>query len=96
VTPIVAIIVTFMHYSLIAKLPLTPGVAFPAVSVLNELRFSLATIPETLLNAIQGLAMSRGQVMVADRMLIRLSPDSGLETSAVDMYFSTLRSETKP
>lgn len=59
VTPIVAIIVTFMHYSLIAKKPLTPGIAFPAVSVLNELRFSLATIPETLLNAIQGFVSLR-------------------------------------
>jgi ABC-type multidrug transport system fused ATPase/permease subunit len=59
VTPIVCIIVTFGHYSLIAKHPLTPGIAFPAVSVLNELRFSLATIPETVLNAIQGFVSLR-------------------------------------
>jgi ABC-type multidrug transport system fused ATPase/permease subunit len=59
VTPVLCIIVTFLHYSLIAKQPLTPGIAFPTVSVLNELRFSLATIPETLLNALQGFVSLR-------------------------------------
>lgn len=59
VTPVLCIITTFLHYSLIAKKPLTPGIAFPTVSVLNELRFSLATIPETLLNALQGFVSLR-------------------------------------
>lgn len=58
-TPVFCIITTFLHYSLIAKKPLTPGIAFPTVSVLNELRFSLATIPETLINALQGFVSLR-------------------------------------
>ncbi|KAJ9112543.1 hypothetical protein QFC19_000558 [Naganishia cerealis] len=58
-TPVFCIIATFLHYSLVAKKPLTPAIAFPTVSVLNELRFSLATIPETLLNALQGFVSLR-------------------------------------
>lgn len=59
VTPVLCIITTFLHYTLVAKQPLTPAIAFPTVSVLNELRFSLATIPETLLNVVQGFVSLR-------------------------------------
>ncbi|KAJ9107494.1 hypothetical protein QFC21_000949 [Naganishia friedmannii] len=59
VTPVFCIITTFLHYTLVAKQPLTPAIAFPTVSVLNELRFSLATIPETLLNVVQAFVSLR-------------------------------------
>lgn len=43
----------------VAKKPLTAAVAFPSVSVLNELQFSLSALPETAISVLQGFVSLR-------------------------------------
>lgn len=42
------------HYTLVAGKTLTPSVAFTSIAVFDELRFALANLPETFLQALQG------------------------------------------
>lgn len=58
-TPVAVTLVTFFHYVVIAKKPLTAAIAFPSVSVLNELRYSLSALPETAISMIQGFVSLR-------------------------------------
>lgn len=59
ITPVIVTLVTFYHYVMIAKQPLGPAVAFPAVTVLNELRFSLSSLPEAAISILQGFVSLR-------------------------------------
>ena len=58
-TPVAVTLVTFFHYVVIAQKPLTPAVAFPSVSVLNELQYSLSALPETAISVLQGFVSLR-------------------------------------
>ncbi|KAK0565002.1 hypothetical protein OC861_003987 [Tilletia horrida] len=51
--PMLVIVTAFSSYSLFFGLPLTPSRAFTAFSVLQELRFALIQLPDTLSSAVQ-------------------------------------------
>jgi hypothetical protein len=42
------------HYTLVAGKTLTPSIAFTSIAVFDELRFALANLPETFIQALQG------------------------------------------
>lgn len=42
------------HYTLVAGKSLTPSIAFTSIAVFDELRFALANLPETFIQALQG------------------------------------------
>jgi ABC-type multidrug transport system fused ATPase/permease subunit len=55
VNPIVVILVSYGWYTLVEKKPLTPAVAFTAMTVLQEMRFALSSIPDSIAQVIQAL-----------------------------------------
>lgn len=58
-SPILTTVVSFWHYTVIRKLPLTPSIAFTALTVFNELRFALGVLPETFINVLQSMVSLR-------------------------------------
>ncbi|KAF8761854.1 Multidrug resistance-associated ABC transporter [Rhizoctonia solani] len=51
--------VSFFHFAVIRKEVLTPSIAFTSLTVFNEMRFALNTLPETFINILQSLVSLR-------------------------------------
>lgn len=72
--PMLTIVVAFTWYTLVEGNTLTAAVAFPAVAVLNELRFAVSYLPSNLLTVIQAwvsmkriaVYMETGEVDISD------------------------------
>ncbi|KZT58208.1 multidrug resistance-associated ABC transporter [Calocera cornea HHB12733] len=58
-SPVVVTLVSFWHFAVIRQQILTPSIAFTSVSVFNELRFALSSLPETFINMMQSLVSVR-------------------------------------
>ncbi|KAG9019050.1 hypothetical protein FRB90_007006 [Tulasnella sp. 427] len=58
-SPILVTLVSFWHFAVIRGMPLTPSIAFTSLSVFNELKFALNTLPETFINMLQSLVSVR-------------------------------------
>ncbi|CAE6396057.1 unnamed protein product [Rhizoctonia solani] len=52
-------LVSFFHFTVIRKEVLTPSIAFTSLTVFNEMRFALNTLPETFINILQSLVSLR-------------------------------------
>ncbi|CAE6501788.1 unnamed protein product [Rhizoctonia solani] len=52
-------LVSFFHFAVIRQQPLTPSIAFTSLTVFNEMRFALNTLPETFINILQSLVSLR-------------------------------------
>ncbi|KAG8739601.1 hypothetical protein FRC12_016268, partial [Ceratobasidium sp. 428] len=52
-------LVSFLHFAVIRKQALTPSIAFTSLTVFNEMRFALNTLPETFINILQSLVSLR-------------------------------------
>ncbi|KAG8803549.1 hypothetical protein FRC16_004675 [Serendipita sp. 398] len=52
-SPIVTTVIAFWHYTVIRAIPLTPSIAFTALTVFTELRYALGVLPETFINVLQ-------------------------------------------
>ncbi|GAB1519113.1 hypothetical protein RhiTH_002179 [Rhizoctonia solani] len=52
-------LVSFFHFAVIRKEVLTPSIAFTSLTVFNEMRFALNTLPETFINILQSLVSLR-------------------------------------
>lgn len=48
------VLMSVQHYTLVAGKTLSPSIAFTSIAVFDELRFALATLPETFIQALQG------------------------------------------
>ncbi|CEL57922.1 ATP-dependent bile acid permease OS=Saccharomyces cerevisiae (strain ATCC 204508 / S288c) GN=YBT1 PE=1 SV=2 [Rhizoctonia solani AG-1 IB] len=51
--------VSFFHFAVVRKEVLTPSIAFTSLTVFNEMRFALNTLPETFINILQSLVSLR-------------------------------------
>lgn len=58
-TPVLVTLVSFFHFAVIRKQALTPSIAFTSLTVFNEMRFALNTLPETFINILQSLVSLR-------------------------------------
>lgn len=58
-SPILVTLVSFWHFAVVRGMPLTPSIAFTSLSVFNELKFALNTLPETFINMLQSLVSVR-------------------------------------
>ncbi|EUC65182.1 multidrug resistance-associated ABC transporter, partial [Rhizoctonia solani AG-3 Rhs1AP] len=52
-------LVSFFHFTVIRQQTLTPSIAFTSLTVFNEMRFALNTLPETFINILQSLVSLR-------------------------------------
>ncbi|WVN87012.1 uncharacterized protein L203_102188 [Cryptococcus depauperatus CBS 7841] len=59
VAPTAIVIVSFAHYTLIAKKELTPTIAFTSIAVFNELRPSLIGLPSEIAELLQDILGAR-------------------------------------
>ena len=58
-SPVVVTVVSFLHFTLVAKQELTPAIAFTSIAVFAELRYALNALPETFIEALQGFVSCR-------------------------------------
>lgn len=58
-SPILVTLVSFWHYAVVRKMPLTPSVAFTSIMVFTEMKFALNALPETFINMLQSLVSLR-------------------------------------
>ncbi|KAH9475078.1 ABC transporter 7 [Psilocybe cubensis] len=58
-SPILVILVTFYHFTVIQKQQLTPSIAFPSIIVFSTLKFALNSLPETFAKLMQSLVSLR-------------------------------------
>ncbi|CAE6493905.1 unnamed protein product [Rhizoctonia solani] len=52
-------LVSFFHFAVVRQQTLTPSIAFTSLTVFNEMRFALNTLPETFINILQSLVSLR-------------------------------------
>ncbi|VDB88774.1 unnamed protein product [Peniophora sp. CBMAI 1063] len=52
-SPTFAAIAAFLHYAVIRGEPLTPAVAFTSIGILDEMKFCLAILPDTMIKIFQ-------------------------------------------
>ncbi|CAE6433200.1 unnamed protein product [Rhizoctonia solani] len=60
-TPVITLVtlISFFHFTVIREQTLTPSIAFTSLTVFNEMRFALNTLPETFINILQSLVSLR-------------------------------------
>jgi ABC-type multidrug transport system fused ATPase/permease subunit len=58
-SPLLVTLVSFWHFAVWRKQILSPDIAFTSLSVFNEMRFALNTLPETFINMLQSLVSLR-------------------------------------
>ncbi|WVQ79183.1 hypothetical protein IAT38_001279 [Cryptococcus sp. DSM 104549] len=58
-TPVLVTVVAFLHFTLVRGQTLTPSICFASVAVFGELRYALNSLPETFIQALQGLVSCR-------------------------------------
>ncbi|KAH7344787.1 multidrug resistance-associated ABC transporter [Rhizoctonia solani] len=60
-TPAITLVtlVSFFHFAVVRQQTLTPSIAFTSLTVFNEMRFALNTLPETFINILQSLVSLR-------------------------------------
>ncbi|KAF8178262.1 multidrug resistance-associated ABC transporter [Pholiota molesta] len=57
--PILVTLASFWHFAVIRNQPLTPSIAFTSILVFAEMRFALTSLPEIVINLLQGLVSLR-------------------------------------
>lgn len=83
-TPVLVTLVSFFHFAVIRQQALTPSIAFTSLTVFNEMRFALNTLPETFINILQSLVSLRRiekYMSAAEIADIRSIKDTELENS---------------
>ncbi|TFK38174.1 multidrug resistance-associated ABC transporter [Crucibulum laeve] len=58
-SPILVTLVSFWHFAIVRKQPLTPSIAFTSIIVFSEMKFALNALPETFINMLQSLVSLR-------------------------------------
>ncbi|KAH7096201.1 multidrug resistance-associated ABC transporter [Auriculariales sp. MPI-PUGE-AT-0066] len=58
-SPLVVTLVSFWHFAVWRRMPLTPSIAFTSISVFNEMRFALNALPETFINILQSFVSAK-------------------------------------
>ncbi|KAF8609600.1 multidrug resistance-associated ABC transporter [Ceratobasidium sp. AG-I] len=85
-------LISFFHFAVIRKQALTPSIAFTSLTVFNEMRFALNTLPETFINILQSLVSLRRiekYMSAAEIADLRSIQDTDL-TSTVKLVSATI------